>query len=98
PPRHTAAPSTPLVRSDRASRPDLVVLAPVGPLDPALIRELGEEGIPHLLVTAYEGRGSVGPFVLPGVTPCLVCLELTRRDRDPGDRTSTRLHSSHVKS
>ena len=70
--------------SDRASRPDLVVLAPVGPLDPALIRELGEEGIPHLLVTAYEGRGSVGPFVLPGVTPCLVCLELTRRDRDPG--------------
>src|SRR5690606_33208419 len=52
--------------------------------DRALIRELGEEGIPHLLVTAYEGRGSVGPFVLPGVTPCLVCLELTGRDRDPG--------------
>jgi hypothetical protein len=25
----------------------------------------------------------IGPFVLPGRTPCLRCVELTRGDRDP---------------
>ncbi|MBP2707597.1 ThiF family adenylyltransferase [Microbispora sp. RL4-1S] len=68
---------------DRAYHPDLVVLAPVEPLDPALVHELTAEGVPHLLVTAFEGRGSVGPLVLPGLTPCLRCLDLARRDRDP---------------
>lgn len=69
--------------TDGARRPDLVVLAPVGPLDGVLPRELVALRIPHLLVTAGEGVGSVGPLVLPGHTSCLRCLELTRRDRDP---------------
>ncbi|GII66648.1 hypothetical protein Skr01_67330 [Sphaerisporangium krabiense] len=69
--------------SDGARRPDLVVLAPVGPLDELLPRELVSLGIPHLLVTAGEGVGSVGPLVLPGRTSCLRCLDLARRDRDP---------------
>ncbi|GII57038.1 hypothetical protein Pth03_54270 [Planotetraspora thailandica] len=69
--------------SDHGARPDLVVLAPVGPLDPVLVRELGEEEIPHLLATAFEGCGAVGPLVIPGVTACLRCLDLRRRDRDP---------------
>jgi hypothetical protein len=68
--------------SDHGSRPDLVILAPVGPLDPVLVRELGAEEIPHLLATAFEGCGLVGPLVIPGMTPCLDCLDLTRRDRD----------------
>ncbi|WP_245966661.1 ThiF family adenylyltransferase [Sphaerisporangium album] len=69
--------------SDGARRPDLVVLAPVGPLDGLLPRELVSLGIPHLLVSAGEGVGSVGPLVIPGRTPCLWCLDLIRRDRDP---------------
>ncbi|WP_424536133.1 ThiF family adenylyltransferase [Sphaerisporangium viridialbum] len=69
--------------TDGARRPDLVVLAPVGPLDGVVTGELVALGIPHLLVTAGEGVGSVGPLVLPGRTSCLRCLELTRRDRDP---------------
>ncbi|MBX6386037.1 MAG: ThiF family adenylyltransferase [Microbispora sp.] len=64
-------------------RPDLVILAPSGPLDAALVHEIGAANVPHLLVCAFEGHGSVGPFVLPGLTPCLRCLDLTRRDRDP---------------
>ncbi len=68
---------------DGASRPGLVILAPVKPLDGLLVRELNLHEIPHLLVTAFEGWGSVGPLVIPGVTPCLDCLDLTRRDRDP---------------
>ncbi|SNT54835.1 Molybdopterin or thiamine biosynthesis adenylyltransferase [Streptosporangium subroseum] len=70
--------------ADGARRPDLAVLAPVVPLDGLLIRELLAWEIPHLLVTAYEGFGSVGPLVLPGRSTCLQCLDLTRRDRDPG--------------
>ncbi|MCT9932533.1 ThiF family adenylyltransferase [Planotetraspora sp. A-T 1434] len=69
--------------SDGASRPDLVIIAPVGPLDSVLVHEIGTERIPHLLATAFEGCGSVGPLVIPGTTPCLHCLDLTRRDRDP---------------
>jgi hypothetical protein len=69
---------------DRTERPDLVILAPVGPLDGVLVNELTALGIPHLLVAAFEGHGSIGPLVEPGVTACLHCLDLTRRDRDPG--------------
>ncbi|HEY9524598.1 MAG TPA: thiamine biosynthesis protein ThiF, partial [Thermopolyspora sp.] len=68
---------------DGARPPDLVVLAPVTPLDGVLAGELAERGVPHLLTAAFEGRGSVGPLVLPGRTCCLRCLDLTRRDRDP---------------
>ncbi len=69
--------------ADWARPPDLAVLAPVTPLDDALPRELGERGVPHLLATAFEGSGLVGPLVLPGRTCCLRCLDLTRRDNDP---------------
>ncbi|MFI6325127.1 thiamine biosynthesis protein ThiF [Nonomuraea sp. NPDC050556] len=69
--------------SDGSQRPDLVVLAPVGPLDGVLVTELLTMRIPHLLVSASEGYGCVGPLVLPGETACLHCLDLTRRDRDP---------------
>ncbi|MER7501842.1 ThiF family adenylyltransferase [Nonomuraea pusilla] len=69
---------------DGTHRPDLVVLAPVEPLDGLLVNELLELGIPHLLASAFEGHGSVGPLVLPGRTACLHCLDLARRDRDPG--------------
>ncbi|WP_449061461.1 ThiF family adenylyltransferase [Planomonospora algeriensis] len=70
--------------SDGARRPDLVVLAPVEPLDGLLVRDLIDWGVPHLLATAFEGAGSVGPLVLPGRSACLNCLDLARRDRDPG--------------
>ncbi|MFF4194808.1 thiamine biosynthesis protein ThiF [Nonomuraea sp. NPDC001831] len=68
---------------DGTARPDLAILAPVGPLDGVLVNELADFGIPHLLVSAFEGHGSVGPLVIPGETTCLHCLDLTRRDHDP---------------
>lgn len=40
-------------------------------------------GVPHLLAETYETLGSVGPLVVPGRSPCLRCLDLHRRDRDP---------------
>lgn len=69
--------------SDRSHRPDLVILTPVRPLDGVLVNELYELGLPHLLGSAFEGHGSVGPLVLPGQSACLHCLDLARRDRDP---------------
>ncbi|MGW0804413.1 hypothetical protein [Nonomuraea sp. NPDC002799] len=68
---------------DKSDRPDLVILAPVTPLDGVLSNELTSLGIPHLLVAAFEGHGIVGPLVLPGDSACLHCLDLTRRDLDP---------------
>ncbi|GAB1821405.1 ThiF family adenylyltransferase [Herbidospora sp. RD11066] len=69
---------------DGAAAPDMVVLAPIGAADPMLAHDLTALGIPHLLATCAEGCGSVGPLVVPGQSPCLGCIELTRRDRDPG--------------
>jgi hypothetical protein len=68
---------------DQSDRPDLVVIAPVTPLDGVLANELTALGIPHLLAAAFEGHGMVGPLVLPGRTACLHCLDLARRDSDP---------------
>lgn len=45
----------------------------------ALLRE----GVPHLVATVQESTGRIGPFVLPGTTACLRCLDLTRADTDP---------------
>ncbi|WP_067178878.1 ThiF family adenylyltransferase [Microtetraspora niveoalba] len=69
--------------ADGAHRPDLAILAPVEPLDALLVRELHDAGVPHLLVAAFEGWGCVGPLVRPGDSPCLDCLDLFHRDRDP---------------
>jgi bacteriocin biosynthesis cyclodehydratase domain-containing protein len=59
----------------------LVVLAPVGALTtPRAGAMLGRA---HLAISIREGRGVVGPLVLPGITSCLHCHHLHRRDRDP---------------
>lgn len=61
---------------------DLVVLADYLVPDPRLVRELHAERVPHLPVRVRDGTGLVGPLVLPGVTSCLGCADLHRRDRD----------------
>src|SRR5690606_2884405 len=38
----------------------------------------------HLAVAVRDATVIVGPLVVPGQTPCLNCLDLHRRDRDPG--------------
>lgn len=63
-------------------RTDLVVLADALVTEPRLVRELHAERMPHLPVRVRDGTGLVGPLVLPGVTSCLTCADLHRRDRD----------------
>ncbi|WP_137724388.1 hypothetical protein [Prescottella subtropica] len=46
--------------------------------DPRLVDALFAAGVPHLQVRLRDGRGIVGPLVLPGRTSCLRCADLTR--------------------
>jgi len=41
------------------------------------------EGTPHLLLRLTEGRAIVGPFVRPGQTACLRCIDAHHTDVDP---------------
>ncbi|OBK36572.1 cyclodehydratase [Mycobacterium sp. 1245111.1] len=61
---------------------DLVVLSDNLVADPRILRELHAHGVAHLAVRVRDGIGLVGPLVVPGVTSCLHCADLHRRDRD----------------
>jgi hypothetical protein len=62
---------------------DLVVLArPWAASDP-LVAGVHRAGIPHVVATVRGQTGVVGPLVVPGITSCLRCADLHRRDADP---------------
>jgi hypothetical protein len=65
-----------------AADADLVVLSDNLVADPRMLRDLHSEGVAHLAVRVRDGTGLVGPLVVPGVTSCLGCADLHRRDRD----------------
>ncbi|WP_188894383.1 ThiF family adenylyltransferase [Microlunatus endophyticus] len=64
--------------------PDLTVIA-VDRAEPD--RAIGDDYVrsdhPHLYVRPMQAGAVIGPFVLPGRTPCLGCLDRVRRDADP---------------
>lgn len=63
-------------------RTDLVVFSDYLVADPRMLRDLHSDGVPHLPVRVRDGVGLVGPLVIPGMTSCLGCADLHRRDRD----------------
>src|SRR4051794_27796067 len=67
----------------RTIPPDGGVLVSVGEPDRDLLDEWTRSGTPYLLVRLTEGRAVVGPFVLPGSTACLRCLDAHCTDLDP---------------
>lgn len=79
------------LRGTRSQRPgldisgwrnDIVVITDTLVADPQLVDGLLEHGLAHLQVRIRDGRGVVGPLVIPGRTSCLRCADLTRRDHD----------------
>ncbi|HET7172985.1 MAG TPA: hypothetical protein VFI30_01740 [Nocardioidaceae bacterium] len=54
-------------------------------------RELADDalrhGVTHLWARVRECVGLVGPFVVPGRTPCLRCVDASLHDRDPAWHT-----------
>lgn len=81
-----APPSRPGIAPPRRAgslEPDLVVLVSDHVLDARVGDDLVRRTIDHLGVVVDAARVVIGPLVLPGRSPCIRCLDLHRRDRDP---------------
>lgn len=66
-----------------AGEPAVGVLAGLGEPHRELVDGWMRERVPHLVVRLGEGRATVGPFVVPGETACLRCLDAHHADADP---------------
>lgn len=66
-------------------RRDTSFVVQVGDCGPANLAAAGyaQHRLPHLVVSVRDGTAVVGPLVPPGGAPCLNCVDLHRRDRDP---------------
>jgi bacteriocin biosynthesis cyclodehydratase domain-containing protein len=65
------------------ARPDLAVLTADHVLAPSAHAMWLRRDVPHLPVVLGDSAATIGPLVEPGAAPCLLCLELHRRDADP---------------
>src|SRR5690606_13892242 len=65
-----------------AGAPTVVVLVGHYVLEPADHGEWLSRDVPHLPIVIGDTGAVVGPFVEPGVGPCLHCLQLHRTDTD----------------
>lgn len=63
-------------------RPDLAIIAGHHVLPPDLHALWLRRDVPHLPVVIGDAGVQVGPVIEPGTGPCLLCLELHRRDVD----------------
>ena len=64
------------IRSLESPDPNLLVVVSCGEPARAVFEQAQLHGITHLMVVLDEDRVRVGPMVIPGVTPCLTCLDL----------------------
>ena len=71
------------LRGTWTTRPGLAILATLtAEPDRTLTDELVQASIPHLVVRTEPNRAVVGPFVVPGSTGCVRCLDLTQSHYD----------------
>lgn len=68
---------------DDATIPDLAVVVAHHVISPGLHSYWLRRDVPHLPVVFTDRAVLLGPLVEPGAGPCLLCLELHRRDADP---------------
>lgn len=61
----------------------VAVLVARGEIDRNHLDDWVRADVPHLLVSSSEGIVRVGPFVSPGQTACLRCIDAHLADRDP---------------
>ena len=59
------------------------LLLSIGEPDRGLTDDWLRDGVAHLVVRLLEGIALIGPFVVPGVSACLRCLDAHRTDADP---------------
>jgi hypothetical protein len=82
-PVRRVSPLTDLRPPSATSSADLVVLARAWAASDPLVAEVHRSGVPHLVAAVRGQTGVVGPLVVPGITSCLRCADLHRRDADP---------------
>lgn len=66
-----------------AHPPDLVVLVASDVIPSHDSRSWSHSGVSHLPVVVRGDAGLVGPLIARAADPCLICLDLLRRDHDP---------------
>lgn len=67
----------------REATTSVVLLLGVGEPSRDRVDPWVRSGTPHLLVRWTEGDAVVGPFVVPGSTPCLRCIDAHHTEHDP---------------
>jgi bacteriocin biosynthesis cyclodehydratase domain-containing protein len=66
----------------RHRRTTVVAVVGLGEPSREVLDRLVRDQTAHLLVRLAEGRAVLGPFVVPGQTPCLRCLDAHQTDAD----------------
>lgn len=81
----TIGQTAPGTRTTPLRRRETSFVVQVGAGAPANLAAAGyaRHRLPHLTVTVRDGTAVVGPLVPPTGAPCLNCVDLHRRDRDP---------------
>ena len=69
---------------ERRRDPDVTVLSYDHEPPTDSVERLMREGLVHLVAGMRSVAGHVGPFVRPGSTPCLRCVDLTRSHTEHG--------------
>jgi bacteriocin biosynthesis cyclodehydratase domain-containing protein len=62
---------------------DVALVLSVGEIARDRLDALLRRGTSHLVVRLVDGAALVGPFVVPGLTACLRCIDAQRTIRDP---------------
>ncbi len=73
---------TPCSTAARARPATVAVLAGVGEPDRERVDAWTRAGTPYLVLRMTEGRARLGPFVVPGRTACLRCIDAHHTDAD----------------
>ncbi|MEI9906527.1 MAG: hypothetical protein WDO06_00220 [Actinomycetota bacterium] len=64
----------------KEGRVERIALA-IGKAPSELIQQWMSQGVPHLIIDAPDGPSlTVGPLVIPGKTPCLRCVAMSKED------------------
>jgi len=76
-----------------ASAPSVALALSLGEIDRAELDAWLRGRVPHLVLRLVEGHALVGPFVVPGRTACLRCIDAHRTIEDPRTPTLAARHA-----
>jgi bacteriocin biosynthesis cyclodehydratase domain-containing protein len=77
--------AAPGIRTGPLRRRETTFVVQAGTTGPAILAAAGyaQHRLAHLAMAVRDGTAVIGPLVPPAGSPCLNCIDLHRRDRDP---------------